>query len=92
MKLFIGLSLFASALAARIDVHKRASPLEVKIESVGNTALKATITNTGSQPLKLFKTGSVLDSTAVEKAEIFSGCKYPSHLSPIVVKDSVFSG
>lgn len=90
MKLLITLSIFATALAARIDVHKRASPLDVKIESAGNSALKATITNTGSQPLKLFKTGSVLDSIAVEKAEIFSGCKSLIQVSP-VRKGSVIS-
>lgn len=76
MKFFTGLSLVASALAVRMDVTKRDSPLKVEIQSVGNSAVKAVITNTGSEPIKLMKTGSILDKTAVEKAEIFSGGTY----------------
>lgn len=76
MKFFTGLSLVASALAVRMDVTKRDSPLKVEIQSVGNSAVKAVITNTGSEPIKLMKTGSILDQTAVEKAEIFSGGTY----------------
>lgn len=76
MKFFTGLSLVASALAVRMDVTKRESPLKVEIQSAGNSAVKAVITNTGSEPIKLMKTGSVLDQTAVEKAEIFSGGTY----------------
>ncbi|KAH8747167.1 Deuterolysin metalloprotease family-domain-containing protein [Diaporthe sp. PMI_573] len=73
MKFFTGLSLVASALAVRMDVTKRDSPLKVEIQSVGNSAVKAVVTNTGSEPIRLMKTGSILDQTAVEKAEIFSG-------------------
>lgn len=76
MKFLTGLSLVASALAVRIDVTKRDSPLKVEIQSVGNSAVKAVVTNTGSEPIKLMKTGSILDSKAVEKAEIFSGGMY----------------
>lgn len=76
MKFFTGLSLVASALAVRMDVTKRDSPLKVEIQSVGNSAVKAVITNTGSEPIKLMKTGSILDQTAIEKAEIFSGGTY----------------
>ncbi|KAL1848900.1 hypothetical protein Daus18300_013459 [Diaporthe australafricana] len=73
MKFFTGLSLVASALAVRMDVTKRDSPLKVEIQSVGNSAVKAVVTNTGTEAIKLMKTGSILDQTAVEKAEIFSG-------------------
>lgn len=76
MKFFTGLSLVASALAVRMDVTKRDSPLKVEIQSVGNSAVKAIVTNTGSEAIKLMKTGSILDQTAVEKAEIFSGGTY----------------
>lgn len=72
MKFAASLCLFGCASAARVNVHKRASPVQVKLESVGNSAVKASFTNTGSEPIKIFKTGSVLDSTAVEKAEIYS--------------------
>lgn len=76
MKFLTGLSLVASALAVRLDVTKRDSPLKVEIQSVGNSAVKAVVTNTGSEPIKLMKTGSILDQTAIEKAEIFSGGTY----------------
>lgn len=76
MQLITLLSLVAYALAARVNINKRASPLAVKVETVGNSAVKTTITNTGAEPLKLLKTGSVLDSLAVEKAEIYAGCEY----------------
>lgn len=78
MKFLAGLSLIASALAARMDVTKRDSPLKVDIQSVGNSAVKAVITNTGSEPIRLMKTGSILDKAAIEKAEIFSGGTYTS--------------
>jgi hypothetical protein len=76
MKFLACLSLLASALAVRLDVAKRDSPLKVEIQSVGNSAVKAVVTNTGSEPIRLMKTGSILDKAAVEKAEIFSGGMY----------------
>jgi hypothetical protein len=79
MKFFQGLSVFASVVSAlSVDLGKRNSPLEVKIQMVDNSLVEATITNTGSETLRLFKTGTILDSAAVEKTEIFSGCK-PFH-------------
>lgn len=69
--------MLASVLAVSIpDNRRRDTPLEVKVESIGNSALKASITNTGPEPLKLLKTGSILDSAAIERAEIFAGCEY----------------
>ncbi|KAF3048745.1 hypothetical protein E8E11_003755 [Didymella keratinophila] len=47
------------------------SPLKVELEFTGNTAVKALIRNTGSEDLKLFKTGTFLDDTHVEKVEVF---------------------
>lgn len=73
MKFFTGLSLIASVLAIPTEVTRRDNPLKVEIQSVGNSAVKAVVTNTGSEPIKLMKTGSILDKAAVEKAEIFSG-------------------
>lgn len=86
MKLLAILSFVLYAMAARVNVHKRASPLDVKLQSVGNSAVKASFTNTGSTPLKIFKTGSVLDSASIEKAQIFSGCK--SNISMIAAAHS----
>lgn len=79
MKSIIGLCLTTLALGARVNVQKRASPLEITIESVGNSGVKASLTNTGSEDLKLLKTGTILDSKAIEKAEIYSGSEllYP---------------
>lgn len=79
MKFFSSLAALATlATAATI---KRDSPLDVKLESIGNTGLQATITNTGSDSLKIFKTGSILDKAPVEKIQVFKGgeplsCQY----------------
>lgn len=73
MKSVIYLCLTSLALGARVDLHKRASPIEITIESVGNSGVKASLTNTGSQDLKVLTTGTILDSKAIEKAEIYSG-------------------
>ncbi|KAJ6787745.1 hypothetical protein PWT90_04004 [Aphanocladium album] len=44
------------------------SPLDVKLEMSGNSAVKATITNVGKENLKLLRAGSILDKLATEKA------------------------
>ncbi|KAK5629842.1 hypothetical protein RRF57_005557 [Xylaria bambusicola] len=76
MKFLAGAALLASvASAASIDNAKRASPLDVKIEMVGNSGIKASITNTGSSDLKVLKTGSLLDSVATEKVKVYQGSK-----------------
>lgn len=76
MKSIIALFFTTLALGARINIQKRASPLEVTIENVGNSGVKAYLTNTGSDDLKLLKTGTILDEQAVEKAEIYSGSMF----------------
>ncbi|KAL1616430.1 hypothetical protein SLS56_011421 [Neofusicoccum ribis] len=71
MKFIGSLSLLASLVAAvSVDINKRDTPLDVKLEVVGNSAVKASITNTGSSALKLFKTGTILDQFPVEKVEV----------------------
>ncbi|KAI1811880.1 neutral protease [Poronia punctata] len=73
MKFAAAISALATvASAATINVNK-ASPLDVKIEMVGNTGVKATITNTGSEDLKVFKTGSFLDKSPTEKIRVSKG-------------------
>lgn len=64
------------ALANASVVTKRASPLDVKLELTGNTAVKASITNTGADAIKVFKTGSIFGEHATEKAQVFQGSKY----------------
>ena len=76
MKCFqiIGLSaLVATVSGASVQLDKRATPLDVKIEMVGNSLVKATVTNSGDATLKLLKTGSILGEHVVEKTEIFTG-------------------
>ncbi|KAI2782786.1 metallo proteinase [Daldinia loculata] len=75
MKFTTGISLFAAAASAlSVDLNKRDSPLDVKLEMVGNTAVKASITNTGASDLKVFKTGTFLDeNAATEKVAIYQG-------------------
>ncbi|KAF2017969.1 metallo proteinase [Aaosphaeria arxii CBS 175.79] len=73
MRFFL-LSLAASlAGAVSIDLAQRDSPLEVQLSAVGNTAVKASITNKGASPLRVFKTGSILDDNAVEKVKVYQG-------------------
>lgn len=82
MKFITGLSLVASALALSIErierIEKRDSPLTVSIESVGNTAVKASIVNTGTSAVKVLKTGSILDDIPVEKTKVFAGSESSS--------------
>ncbi|EXF79751.1 metalloproteinase [Colletotrichum fioriniae PJ7] len=61
--------LAALANGAAVNLGRRAEPLDVKIEQVGNSELKASITNTGSTPLRVLKAGSILDGSPVEKAQ-----------------------
>ncbi|KAI8244008.1 Neutral protease 2-like protein [Colletotrichum sp. SAR 10_96] len=74
MKFSLGVSLLATlASAVSVDMAKRdTSPLDVKLETVGNSGVKAVLTNTGDSALKLFKTGTILDTAPVEKVEVFA--------------------
>lgn len=77
MKVFAITSCLATlAAAASIDVSKRDTPLEVKLEKIGNSAVKAVITNSGSEDINILKTGSIFDELAVEKTEVFTGCEW----------------
>ncbi|KAI1144915.1 metallo proteinase [Nemania diffusa] len=49
------------------------SPLVVKIEQVGNSEVKASITNTGNEALRVLRAGSILDSSPIEKVKIYQG-------------------
>ncbi|KAI1736390.1 neutral protease [Xylaria scruposa] len=59
--------------AASISIGKPISPLDVKIEMVGNTGVKASITNKSTEDLKVFKTGSFLDKRPTEKVKVSKG-------------------
>lgn len=60
-------------MANAVAVSKRESPLNIEIQQVGNSGVKASITNTSSKPLKIVKTGSILDSSAIEKSKVRQG-------------------
>ncbi len=62
----------ALANAAAVNL-KRDSPLVVEIEQVGNSEVKASITNTGNVALRVLKAGSILDSSPVEKVKVSQG-------------------
>ncbi|KAI1132829.1 neutral protease 2-like protein [Nemania abortiva] len=70
---FLGNVAFLATLVSAASMGKRASPLDVQIEQVGNSGLKAVITNTGAEDLKVLKTGTILDSAPVEKVQVFQG-------------------
>ncbi|KAI0392270.1 neutral protease 2-like protein [Xylariaceae sp. FL0594] len=72
MKFLGNVALFTSIVSAA-SLGKSTGPLAVQIEKVGNSGLKATITNTGSEALKVLKTGTILDSAPVEKVQVFQG-------------------
>ncbi|KAI0434168.1 neutral protease 2-like protein [Xylaria sp. FL1042] len=68
---FLGNVALLASLASAASLGKRAAPLDVQLEQVGNSAIKATITNTGAEDLKVLKTGTILDSAPVEKVQVF---------------------
>ncbi|KAL3584831.1 hypothetical protein FPOAC2_14612 [Fusarium poae] len=73
MKLFSSSIMLLASVANSMPFDERdASSLAVNLEMIGNTLVKATITNNGGSDLKLFKTGSLIDpDIQTEKAEIF---------------------
>lgn len=75
MKFFSVLALASMAVAA--PAKRAPTPLEVKLEMVGNSEVKAVVTNTGKNNLKVFKSGTLLDDAPVEKAKVFSGGRFP---------------
>lgn len=68
----LSVAALASLASAFSDaLSKRDSPLAVTLEVTDNTHVKALIVNNGSEDLKLFKTGTFLDDSHVEKVEVF---------------------
>lgn len=70
MKFFAGLAALASLAAAAPSGAP--SPLDVKLEKSGNSAIKAVVTNNGKQDLKVFKTGTIFDQVPTEKVKVVS--------------------
>ncbi|KAI0163453.1 deuterolysin metalloprotease [Pestalotiopsis sp. NC0098] len=65
------LSMVAVASAASVNLGRRATSLDVKLEMTGNTAVKAIISNNGADVLKIFKTGTLLADIPTEKINVF---------------------
>jgi deuterolysin len=74
MKFLTSVSLLVT-LANAVTIGRRDEPLSVKLEMTGNTAVQAVITNSGNEALKIFKTGTFLDSSPIEKAQVFKNGK-----------------
>lgn len=66
----------ALATAAMAAPSKAPTPLDVKLERSGNSEVKAVITNVGKNNLKLLKSGTFLDTAAVEKATVTKDGKF----------------
>lgn len=73
MKLLAGLALASLAVAAPIVDKRTTSGLDVSLQMDGNSKVKAVITNNGTKNLKVLKSGTFLDTSAVEKAQVYSG-------------------
>ncbi len=67
-----------SAVALR-DVSK--GQLDVTLQAVGNSQVKATVQNNGKDDISLLKPGSIFDSSAVQKVKVTTGGKFwPCHV------------
>ncbi|CEJ87506.1 hypothetical protein VHEMI04435 [[Torrubiella] hemipterigena] len=60
-----------SALAAAVPTSQPA--LDVAVERVGNSGIKATFRNPGASELKLLKTGTILGDSPTKKVHVTSG-------------------
>lgn len=60
----------------KANLENGESSAVVKIESFGDSEVKASSTNTLDAPLRILRTGSLLDPSPVEKVKILKGCTY----------------
>lgn len=68
MKFVTAISALATLAAAAPSGSP--SPLDIKLEMTDNNVVKATVTNTGKDNLKVFKPNSIFDKAPVEKVTI----------------------
>lgn len=71
-------TLAALVSSKAIKLEKRAPALDVKLSALGNTLVRATVTNTGSSAINLLNKGTFLDYGAVEKVTVSSDGKSDS--------------
>jgi deuterolysin len=84
-------ALASIATATSVNVHKRETPLSVKLVASGNSEVKVTLTNNGEKTLNLLSKGTFLDEQLpVEKVEMYSagGSKSDSYYQP---QDTILS-
>jgi deuterolysin len=87
MKFLAGLAALVSLAAAA--PHGGPTPLDVKLEMNGNSAVKATITNNGKNNLKVLKVGTIFDTSAVEKATVSANGTPPVSQSLVLLSSLV---
>ncbi|KEQ87884.1 hypothetical protein M438DRAFT_403200, partial [Aureobasidium pullulans EXF-150] len=66
------IALATTASCTVIDLDKRASPLDVTLTPLGNTKVKAAVTNNGDVSYNLFYKGTFLDEAPVDKLHVTS--------------------
>lgn len=68
---------FLATLAAAISVAAASlsNEVDVKLEMVGNSEVKAVIANHGTSDIRIFTPGSILDKSAVQKVRVAAGRK-----------------
>ncbi|THW68923.1 hypothetical protein D6D19_08697 [Aureobasidium pullulans] len=69
------IALATTASCTVIDLDKRASPLDVTLTPLGNTKVKAAVTNNGDVSYNLFYKGTFLDEAPVDKLHVTSAGK-----------------
>ncbi|KAI0164104.1 neutral protease 2-like protein [Xylariaceae sp. FL1272] len=70
--MFLGNVAFLASIVSAASLSRRASSLNVELNVV-DTSVKAAITNTGAEDLKVLKVGTILDTAPVEKVQVFQG-------------------
>ncbi|KAG5938539.1 hypothetical protein E4U53_007987 [Claviceps sorghi] len=64
------LASFAALVSLAAAAPQAETPLDVRLEMAGNSAVRATIINNGKTNLRIFRTGSILDQAAIQKAHV----------------------
>lgn len=70
---FTALALASLASAAAVNSKEAVNPLSVNITPLGNTVVKAVITNSGSKGLNVLNKGTILDTVPVNKFKVTKG-------------------
>jgi deuterolysin len=70
--MFLAHLVAVASLVVAAPTERADSVLDVKLESVGNTEIQATITNSGLDSLRLLKAGSIISHVPVQKVSVTS--------------------